>query len=117
MIQIFNIGTISVTQPFRVDLYFDPTEAPKSKQKWDELSQYGGYWLVDEPIAPDEFITLTLDELADGSNYPTSFEGLTHYYIQLDTQDEVKETHEVSQGLFDNNIIPGSWMRVEDEDE
>ena len=116
MMQIFNIGSVSLTNTFRVDLYFDPTQAPKSSQKWDELSEYGGYWQVNESIAPDEFITLTLDSLAAGSNYPASFEGLTHYYIQLDTQDDVRETHEVSQNLSDNNIIEGSWIKVEDEE-
>ena len=116
MIQIFNIGSVPVTDTFRVDLYFDPTDVPTTTQTWDALSEYGGYWQVNESIAPDEFITLTLDSLAAGSNYPASFEGLTHYYIQLDTQDDVRETHEVSQNLSDNNIIEGSWIKVEDEE-
>ena len=117
IIELFNIGTISTTQPFRVDLYFSPTNVPTTTQTWDELSEYGGYWLVETPIAPNQAITLTLDTLAEGSNYPISFEGLTNYVIQLDTNDEVVETHEVSRGLPDNNIVEGVWYEEEEEEE
>ncbi|MCP4540585.1 MAG: hypothetical protein GY832_25900, partial [Chloroflexi bacterium] len=111
-ITIYNVGSLSVTTGFRVDLYFDPTTVPTTGQSWDSLSTYGGYWLVTDTvlaIEPYQTISLTLTDTfyqAAGSNYPDPavFAGLTTAYIQLDTFDQVTETHELGD-RYDNNIV------------
>ncbi|MGB0383516.1 MAG: LamG-like jellyroll fold domain-containing protein [Ardenticatenaceae bacterium] len=119
-IQIFNSGSISITEPFRVDLYFDPTAVPAPTQSWDSLSEYGGYWIIDQPILAGEWITFTLESpfyQADGSNYPSSLEGLSEYYIQLDTQNQVLETHDIEPRLDNYNITRSTWLPDPEEEE
>lgn len=119
-IQIFNIGSITITEPFRVDLYFDPTDVPTTTQSWDTLSEYGGYWIIDQPILAGDYITFTLESpfyQASGSNYPTSLEGLSEYYIQLDTLNDVLETHDIEPRLDNHNISRSSWLPDPEDDE
>ena len=115
-IQLFNIGTVDITSPFRVDLYLDPTSQPTSGQTWDTLSQYGAHWLVNQPIPVDGFITLPLTE-ATNSNYPGTLNGLAGYTIQLDTLGDVAETHDINPALDDNNINEGTWLPSEENGE
>ncbi|MGH2541577.1 MAG: hypothetical protein ACRDIB_02190 [Ardenticatenaceae bacterium] len=108
-IWLFNNGTVDITQPFRVNLYFDPQSEPdEPNQTWDELATYGGYWLVSEAallLEPGEALQLSLDDpsyQAAGSNYPATLEELTTYAIQVDTLDQVTEVDELTGGPYNN---------------
>jgi subtilisin-like proprotein convertase family protein len=112
VIQLFNTGSLSVTHPFRVDLYFDPSELPTVGIRWDQLSTYGGSWWVADaalPLIPGQELTLTLTgamyQAGDG-NYPPNVGELGYYYIQLDTLNHITETHEL-RGEPSNNIGAG----------
>jgi subtilisin-like proprotein convertase family protein len=113
VIQLFNTGSVSVTQPFRVDLYFDPLEPPTVTVRWDQLSTYGGTWWVADaalPLIPGQELTLTLTSdmyQAAGSNYPPNVRELEYYYVQLDTLNHITETHDLNSEP-DNNIGGGT---------
>ncbi|MEE8392580.1 MAG: proprotein convertase P-domain-containing protein, partial [Anaerolineae bacterium] len=103
-IEIANTGTGDATGGFRVDLYFDPDPAPAPNVRWDDVSTYGGYWLVSTPLTPGQSISLTLDNAA-GSNYPAQLDGIFDAYVQVDTFDEVSEMHDISDDYLSNNLV------------
>jgi hypothetical protein len=61
-ITLKNQGTTVVTNPFWVDVYFDPAAPPQLNQPWDTLAAHGAAWGVTTPLAPGQALTLTLND-------------------------------------------------------
>ena len=58
---IHNAGSTPVTDPFWVDVYFNPTPAPPPLNRtWQSIAPYGAHWGVTETVDPGETLTLTL---------------------------------------------------------
>jgi hypothetical protein len=93
---IVNQGEASVTDDFRVDLYFDPTRVPQSGDRWSDIATYGAHWVVSaasQPLAPGGQVTLTLAG-AVGGNYPAQIALFNHAYVQVDTLGAIPESNE-----------------------
>jgi len=58
-VTIKNTGIATVTQPFWVDLYFEPSQTPTLNHPWNTLAPAGVAWGVTQPLAPDESLILT----------------------------------------------------------
>jgi subtilisin-like proprotein convertase family protein len=111
-IVIVNQGEGSVTDDFRVDLYFDPTRVPQSGDRWSDIATYGAHWVVpaaSQPLAPDGRITLTLTSAA-GDNYPSRIADFAHAYVQVETLNTVLETDE------GNNVIEVDIADIDEPD-
>jgi hypothetical protein len=60
-VTIKNQGIGPATDPFWVDLYFDPDETPTLNHPWDTIAGYGLVWGVTTPLGSGESLTLTID--------------------------------------------------------
>jgi hypothetical protein len=65
-VMIRNVGTVTVTDDFWVDLYINPIIPPtRVNQPWPELSNQGCVWGVTAPaipLRPGEVVTLTVND-------------------------------------------------------
>jgi CSLREA domain-containing protein len=116
-VTIRNQGPGTVTEPFWVDLYVNPTTAPTHvNQVWYSLGANGAAWGVTSgalPLATGQTLTLIVGDAyyrADLSNLPVSLAAGTRIYAQVDsantntTYGAVLETHEQAGGPY-NNIL------------
>ena len=53
-----NRGSVAVTQPFWVDVYFNPSQTPSVNQPWDTIASHGVVWGVSTPIPAGGVLTL-----------------------------------------------------------
>lgn len=106
-----------VNQGFWVDVYINPTQAPKSPNDvWDRFSKEGLVWGVDAPgfsLHPNETITLSI---GDDFYWPvlSKFSGTVPagaaIYAQVDSANTntdyggVRERHELLRTEYENNI-------------
>ncbi|MCB9098626.1 MAG: tandem-95 repeat protein [Anaerolineales bacterium] len=56
---IRNTGNASITDPFWVDVYANPTTSPGLNQPWATIAEAGAVWGVTQSLAPGESLTLT----------------------------------------------------------
>jgi uncharacterized repeat protein (TIGR01451 family) len=109
---IENRGDTATSSPFWVDLYIDPDPAlmpPKVNQTWDMAgSQYGLTWLVEQPVAPGQPLTLTSRSYnAQFSDWPGSFNcfGTHTLYAQVDSFNGTSPFAAVQESNESNNTI------------
>ena len=108
-----------INQGFWVDVYINPTQAPKSPNDvWDRFSKEGLVWGVDSPnfsLQPNETITLSI---GDGFYWPelSNFSGTipagAAIYAQVDSANTntdyggVRERHELLSSGYNNFMGP-----------
>ncbi|MEM7030389.1 MAG: putative Ig domain-containing protein [Chloroflexota bacterium] len=71
-VTIRNVGDVTVTNPFWVDVYFNPSEPPSINRPWDSIAQAGAVWGVDQQLPPGQSLTLTVGDEAYHLNYSSS---------------------------------------------
>jgi uncharacterized repeat protein (TIGR01451 family) len=67
-VTIRNLGGATVDEPFWVDLYLDPTAAPRAGDLWNELCLHGKAWYVRDPIPASGALVLHTDMPDDPAN-------------------------------------------------
>ena len=117
-VEILNQGNTPVTEPFWVDVYFDPNPPPTAvNQIWnDGRSQYGLVWgVVDKTILPGATLKLIINDAyywSNLSNPPESLSQVAVAYVQVDSANtetdygNVLEIHEFLDQEYNNIVGP-----------
>ena len=113
---IANAGCVVNESCFWVDLYIAPAPVPtKSNEIWNNIASSGAAWEITRPLAPDEELVLTINGTyysANRSDPLLPFTIGTNVYAQVDsyntntTYGTVNETHEISNGTYNNITGP-----------
>ncbi len=116
---IRNQGTAPVTRGFWVDLYVNPSPAPRGvNQVWAQLATQGMAWGVDSralPLQPGELLILSIGDAyywPDLSRVTWPLPGGAQIYAQVDsygpdsTHGLVLENHEMTAGAYNNITGP-----------
>ncbi|WP_129670590.1 hypothetical protein [Candidatus Chloroploca sp. Khr17] len=109
LVQVRNVGTMPINQPFWVDLYVDPDLPPALAVAWPEIAEYGSTWRVDR-LAPGEVRDLnTLNADPERSNF-LAFSIAQEYeiYALADTFDELSTDPSFDQG----DLLPLAMITV-----
>ncbi len=111
---IQNIGNAPTNAPggFWVDLYLNPNPVPqRANDTWNGRALYGAAWGVTQSLAPNERVTLTLNDTfysEKDSHMPTHISAGTAVYAQVDSAHTgtsygaVQENHELNGGVYNN---------------
>ncbi|MBP1464707.1 hypothetical protein EYB53_003185 [Candidatus Chloroploca sp. M-50] len=109
LVQVRNVGTRPINQPFWVDLYVDPDLPPALAVAWPEIAEYGSTWRVDR-LAPGEVRDLnTLSADPERSNF-LAFSTAQEYeiYALADTFDELSTDPSFDQ----SDLLPLAMITV-----
>ncbi|NCC32843.1 MAG: hypothetical protein EOM24_12610 [Chloroflexia bacterium] len=109
LVQVRNVGTSPINQPFWVDLYIAPALPPALAVAWPEIAEYGSTWRVDR-LAPGEVRDLnTLNADPERSNF-LAFSIAQEYeiYALADTFDELSTDPSFDQG----DLLPLAMITV-----
>lgn len=109
LVQVRNVGTRPINQPFWVDLYIAPALPPALAVAWPEIAEYGSTWRVDR-LAPGEVRDLnTLNADPERSNF-LAFSIAQEYeiYALADTFDELSTDPSFDQG----DLLPLAMITV-----
>ncbi|PDV99842.1 hypothetical protein [Candidatus Chloroploca asiatica] len=109
LVQVRNVGTRPINQPFWVDLYIAPVLPPALAVAWPEIAEYGSTWRVDR-LAPGEVRDLnTLNADPERSNF-LAFSIAQEYeiYALADTFDELSTDPSFDQG----DLLPLAMITV-----
>jgi hypothetical protein len=112
-VTVANNGAYPVNNPFWVDLYLDPAQAPtRVNQQWWDLGAQGVVWgVTGVPLAPGESLTLTFGDQyysPSRSHWVSAIPSGAALYAQVDsvnfatTYGAVLESHEASQQPYNN---------------
>lgn len=109
-----NQGSAPVEDPFWVDVYIDPDQAPTHvNEVWNRIARHGLVWSVKKdalPLYPGQSIRLTVDDAyywAALSDVAWPLSPATKIYVQVDSYGDpaygaVSEDHEIAGWLYNN---------------
>ena len=104
-----NQGNAAVTDPFWVDVYFNPTGTPTLNQPWDSIAAAGAVWGVTANIGAGDSLTLTVGDawyVPDWSS--DTFPDKADVYGLVDSVNYGSTYGNVWESNEANNLWPGS---------
>ncbi|MEM7344218.1 MAG: CARDB domain-containing protein, partial [Chloroflexota bacterium] len=104
---IKNIGNVSATDDFWVDLYINPVQVPSYNIIWPTITTQGLVWGVTDSISPGESMTLTLNGpyyFAELSTF-SQFRPGTTVWAQVDSANALTTYGGVLEGDETNNVF------------
>ena len=108
-VTIRNIGNAPTTDDFWLDVYFNPTAVPIQNDLWYDIAPAGAAWGVTKILAPDEALTLTID---DAYYYPElssdSFPAGAVVYGYIDSYNPHTDFGTVQESNEANNRWPSA---------
>ncbi len=102
-----NEGIDPVTNPFWVDVYFDPATVPALNQPWPTLAPAGAAWGVTQTLAPEESLTLTTSDkfyIGPPVSSPLPYPVDVPAYVLLDSVNYHTDYGNVREKHEDNNL-------------
>ncbi len=85
-VTIENQGNAATTDPFWLDVYFNPSQTPGLNQPWQRIAPAGAVWGITGTIASGDSLTLTVgDAYYDPAHSATSFPAGATVYGYVDS--------------------------------
>lgn len=108
-ITIKNVGDRSITEDFWVDLYLNPKTVPTAANDvWELLGKHGAAWGIEQTLAPDASLTLTLNDtfyIPEKSNMPQTIPSDAILYAQVDSANRNVNYGGVMESDETNNVF------------